>query len=158
MKYLLDSNIFIRSKNEMPFELWPTFWACIKSLIQNGDVVVSVKIKDEIKRGDDDMAKWLKDVTNAYYPLDSEIIAKYAEVQKWAKSQPQFTPAALQEFAEVADAYLVATAAAKDMTVVTYETSQPQSKRRVKIPDACIAMNVAFCDLNSVLRNLGVTI
>ncbi|WP_288152853.1 DUF4411 family protein [uncultured Prevotella sp.] len=44
------------------------------------------------------------------------------------------------------------------MTVVSYEHSDPQSKRRVLIPDACNAMGVACCDLNTVLRSLGITI
>lgn len=26
MAYIFDTNIFIRSKNEMPMEIWPTFW------------------------------------------------------------------------------------------------------------------------------------
>lgn len=26
MAYIFDTNIFIRSKNEMPMEVWPTFW------------------------------------------------------------------------------------------------------------------------------------
>ena len=57
-----------------------------------------------------------------------------------------------------ADAYLVATAAAKGLVLVTNETSDPKCTRRVKIPDACIAFGVRFCDLNTVLRELGVMI
>lgn len=26
MAYIFDTNIFIRSKHEMPMDLWPTFW------------------------------------------------------------------------------------------------------------------------------------
>lgn len=73
----------------------------------------------------------------------------------------QFTdqrPEAVSEFATVADAYLVATAAAKGYTLVTNETVDPQCRRRVKIPDACNALGVRFCDLNTVLRELNITI
>ena len=27
MAYIFDTNILIRSKNEMPIELWPSFWS-----------------------------------------------------------------------------------------------------------------------------------
>ena len=61
--------------------------------------------------------------------------------------------------AVVADAYLVATAAAaKNMTLVTYEKSNPNSKARVFIPDACEAVGANYCDLNAVLRGMGVVI
>ena len=69
-----------------------------------------------------------------------------------------FTPLAIAEFAQVADAYLVATAAAKGYVLVTNETSDPLCRRRVKIPDACNALGVRYCDLNQVLRELGITI
>ena len=66
--------------------------------------------------------------------------------------------AAKQEFAIVADAYLVATAAAKGMKIVSFETSDPLCKKRVKIPDACLAVGVEYCSLNDLLHELGVII
>ena len=89
---------------------------------------------------------------------DNEVIAKYAEVLNWANGNSTFTPLAVAEFAQVADAYLVATAAAKGYVLVTNETSDPLCRRRVKIPDACNALGVRYCDLNQVLRELGITI
>ena len=79
---------------------------------------------------------------------------KYAEVLNWAQSCPHFRPEAIAEFAQVADAFLVATAAAKGYTLVTNETSDPLCRRRVKIPDACNALGVRCRDLNDVLREL----
>lgn len=89
---------------------------------------------------------------------DNEVMAKYAEVLNWANGNSIFTPLAIAEFAQVADAYLVATAAAKGYVLVTNETSDPLCRRRVKIPDACNALGVRYCDLNQVLRELGITI
>ena len=89
--------------------------------------------------------------------MDEEIVNKYQETQRWAASR-DFTLAAKSEFAQVADAYLVATAAAKQMVVVTYETPDSKARKRVKIPDACVALGVQYCDLNAVFRNLNVII
>ena len=58
----------------------------------------------------------------------------------------------------MADAYLVATAAAKSYTLVTYEKSAPLCKRRVLIPDACTAAGVTYCTPLEMLRSLGVHI
>lgn len=159
MAYLFDSNIFIRSKNDMPLDLWPTFWQRMTEMINGGQVFISVKVKEEIEHGNDELVTWLRDSApkSCFISLDTEIMTKFQELQNWAFSQP-FTEAARNTFAQVADSYLVATAAAKGMTVVSYEHSNPQSKRRVLIPDACNAMGVACCDLNAVLRSLGITI
>ena len=160
MGYLFDTNIFIRSKNEMPSDIWPTFWLRIAELIQDGKIFSSVKVKDEIDHGNDELTTWMSSnaTSDFYYPLDSEILSKYSETQNWALNSPVFTDNARHEYAEVADAYLVATAAAKSLTLVTYEISDPNCKRKVKIPEACDALGVRYCDLNTALRELGVTI
>jgi hypothetical protein len=82
----------------------------------------------------------------------------YSRLMTWANGSAVFTVAAKQEFATVADAYLVATAAAKGMKVVSFETSDPLCKKRVKIPDACMAVGVEFCTLNDLFHELGVII
>ena len=47
-----------------------------------------------------------------------------------------------KDYADVADSYLVATAAAKDMVLVTFEKSNANRRNRVMIPDACDAIGV----------------
>ena len=69
-----------------------------------------------------------------------------------------FTETAKNGFATKADAYIIATACAKEMTLVTFEKSNPQRKSRVMIPDACLAVGAECCSLNEMLRELGVTI
>lgn len=160
MKYLFDTNVFIRSKNELPEDIWPTFWMRIAELIRDGKIYTSEKVKEEIERGDDELTQWMKSNASSefYCSVDSDILNEYSRVQNWAQKCNQFTPTALDDFARVADAYLVATAAAKGWTLVTYETSAPECRRRVKIPDACNAMGVGFCDLNTAFRDLGVRV
>lgn len=160
MAYIFDTNIFIRSKNEMPMEVWPTFWRRMAEMINSGQVYSSIKVKAEIDKGNDELTTWIHDnASDSFYcAIDDEVLARYADTQNWAQTNPVFTENARQEFATVADAYLVATAAAKGLTLVTYETSDPYCKRRVKIPDVCNAIGVRFCDLNIALREMGITI
>lgn len=160
MAYILDTNILIRSKNEMPIELWPSFWSKLCQMMTDGHVLSNISVRDEINRGKDELTLWI--ANNAprgfFVENDNEVMAKYAEVLNWANGNSIFTPLAIAEFAQVADAYLVATAAAKGYVLVTNESSDPLCRRRVKIPDACNALGVRYCDLNQVLRELGITI
>ena len=90
---------------------------------------------------------------------DASVMAKMAETIAWAQNNPiGFSPSAISDYVNVADSYLVATAAAKDMVLVTYEKSNPQRRNRVMIPDACNAIGVRSCDLNTALRELGILI
>ena len=160
MDYLFDTNIFIASKNQLPPDVWPTFWHCIATLIKDGKIFSSTKVKEEIERGDDELTTWMRDNSSDsfYIPLDKDILVRYQETQNWANNNTIFKPVARQTYADVADAYLVATAAAKNMVLVTFEKSNPLCKNRVLIPDACQARGVRCCDLNIALRELGVKI
>lgn len=158
MSYLFDSNIFIRSKNELPMDIFQGFWQRLAELAREGQIFSSVKVKEEIDRGNDELKQWCDEQLPKGFFLPFEAHTEYARLMTWAKDNMVFTVPAKQEFATVADAYLVATAAAKGMKVVTFETSDPLCKKRVKIPDACIALGVEYCSLNDVLHALNVII
>jgi hypothetical protein len=77
----------------------------------------------------------------------------------WANARSShYHPTALAEFldADEADAWLVAYALVDKVnrTIVTHEKSQPDIKRRVKIPEACLPFNIAFVDTIEMLRQL----
>ena len=161
MAYLFDTNIFVESKKNMPMDVWPTFWTKMVELINSGQVFSIDKVKEEIEHGGDELTDWIRDHAprGFFLPMDNATLLKYSEIQNWSQSsQIGFTQAALSGFAQVADAYLVSTAAAKKMTLVTFEKSNPFSKKRVKIPDACDAVGVKCCDLNTALREMGICI
>ena len=129
-------------------------------MINSGNVFSNIQVKGEIDKGGDELTVWMKDNVPAGFYIENEldVMVKYGDVMNWAQSNAVYRPEAVSEFATVADAYLVATAAAKGYTLVTNETADPQCRRRVKIPDACNALGVRFCDLNTVLRELNITI
>ena len=157
MSYLLDTSIFIRCKNEMPMDIFQGFWKRLADLAQNGQIYSSVKVKEEIDKGNDELKQWCADKLPKGFFLPFDAFDDYSKLMTWANSNV-FTLAAKQEFATVADAYLVATAAAKGMKVVSFETSDPLCKKRVKIPDACMAVSVEYCSLNELLHELEVVI
>ena len=48
MAYIFDTNVFIRSKNDMPMDLWPTFWNKLTEMVNSGVIFSSSMVKDEI--------------------------------------------------------------------------------------------------------------
>lgn len=141
-------------------DIYVSFWKAVSELA-NKRVFYSIdKVKEEIEKGKDELIPWIKaNLPKGFFiNMDSAALAKYADVINWANSRGGFKPDALATFADVADAYLIAVAAAHNMTLVTNEKSNPANKKRVMIPDACIAIGVPYCDLNSALRNLNVKI
>lgn len=71
-----------------------------------------------------------------------------------------YTPSALDEFlhADEADAWLVAYALADvdHRIIVTHEISQPESKKKIKIPDACAPFGVRHVNTIELFRQLQV--
>ena len=78
MAYIFDTNIFIRSKNEMPMEVWPTFWRRMAEMIKSGQVYSSVEVKAKIDKGKDELTTWIHDNASDlfYYAIDDEVLAK----------------------------------------------------------------------------------
>ena len=160
MEYLLDTNIFIQSKNTMPFDLWPTFWQKFEALLSTGHLHSIWKVKEEIERGNDDLCEWIKvHLPRSFFiVMDEDIMREYVNLSKAIRIGTLYNEQALYDFYQKADSYLIATAAAKGMTVVTFEGSRPDSKKRVLIPDACNKIGVPYCNLNSIFKELGAPI
>lgn len=158
--YLIDANILITPKNSMPMDLYPTFWQRLSEALNTGKVFSCRKVKEEISNGNDELVSWCKEVlpSDFFIEEDEQIMAEYSWLMVWSQGSPIYFEPAKQEFAQVADAYLIATAAAKKMKIVTFETSEPNRRNKVKIPDACMAIGVEFCTLNDMLRDLQIVI
>ena len=51
MSFLLDTNIFITAKNELPMDVYPSFWRALAQLATQGVFKSIKKVEDEIRRG-----------------------------------------------------------------------------------------------------------
>ena len=72
----------------------------------------------------------------------------------WVNSKENFTKAAKEEFASVADGWLAATAKALGYILVTQEVHNDKAKKRVPLPNVCKAFDVNCIDLFAMLRQL----
>jgi hypothetical protein len=71
-------------------------------------------------------------------------------VATWAGGG-NYDPAAVSLFLQIADYYLVAHAHANQLVVVTHEVAGG-SRKRIKLPDACIALGVKVMTPYEMLR------
>ena len=157
--YLVDANVLIDAKNRYyAFDIAPGFWKWLEGAHADGHVCSIEAVRDELVAGDDELAEWAKANTAFFRPVDQATTAHFPALTTWASSQ-SFTPAALAGFTgSAADYLLVAYARAHDHVVVTHERSDPNSRRRVMIPDACTAIGVTSLGPFEMMRRTGATL
>lgn len=165
-KFLLDSNIFVTpSRSYYPFDFAQGFWRHMRTAIHSSNVFILNVIYNEIMKGKDDLAEWLKDtVANNTACLlkvqDEEIINEYAKVQNYIATCNLYKQQAISEWAkrDIADPWLIAAAIAKNCAIITFETHQnpqPQQKaKRIKIPDVADYFGASYHDLYYFMRKM----
>jgi len=152
MAYLLDANVFIAAKNlHYGLDFCPAFWDWLVEKNALGDVFSVDKVGDELHAIEDELSVWASDRGTMFFlPPDATIFPSLAAVSSWA-TNAQYEQAAVSTFLQVADYYLIAQAHAARHTVVTHEVPSA-SKRRIKIPDACIGLGIKFVTPFEMLR------
>ena len=160
--FVVDTNFFIQAHRvNYPIDVAVSFWNKVKQLAQDGIIISIDKVKGEIFNNDDELKKWCQEnLPETFFKDSSEVLAEYGEVVTWAYSmRSHYTESALSEFldADEADAFLVAFALAdkSQRIIVTQEKSQPEIKRKIKIPEACSPFSIEYVDTIEMLRRLG---
>lgn len=152
MAYLLDANVFIQAKNlHYGLDFCPAFWEWLVASNASGTVFSIEKVGDEIEAGGDELARWAGERSSELFlKPDEAILPALRTVSTWAMGQ-RYEPAAVSIFLQIADYYLVAMALARGDTVVTHEIVSTSTKK-IKIPDACIALNIKVVNPYEMLR------
>ena len=109
------------------------------------------KVGDELKVLNDDLTHWAKARgTDFFLPPNDSVMPALTSVSGWASSQ-NYEAVAVSTFLQVADYWLVAHALAIGAMVVTHEVPAI-TIRKIKIPNACIALNVQCLNPYEMLR------
>ena len=160
--YLLDSDVFMAAKNlYYSFDICPGFWKSIVHHHREGDVFSIDRIRQEIFAGDDteELVKWVKnEIPKEFFhsTKTDRVVTAYREIMTWVQQRPQYFLQAKEEFARVADGWLVAFASVEAATVITNEESAPDSRRSIKLPDVCNRFEVRCENTFSMLRALNI--
>lgn len=159
MAYLLDADVLIRAKREhYRFATFPCFWDFVLARVMEGTIRSVQAVKRDLEEKEDDLTAWIASACPDYMFVgpDDGTISALATVSKWAMAPERpYRLAAREEFLSVSDSLLVAHALAHGHTVVTHEKPSPESKKKIKIPDVCNALDVAWLDCYAMLEAIG---
>lgn len=162
--FIIDSNFFIEAhRKSYPLDVAFSFWSKVKQLADEGKIISIDKVKNELYDKNDALEEWCKvNLPEEFFKDSSEVMTSYGLISEWANSKSDhYSPSALSEFlnSNEADAFLVAYALhdSGNRILVTHEVSQPEIKRKVKIPEVCNALNVTFLNVMDMFRYLQET-
>ena len=152
MAYLLDANVFIAAKNlHYGLDFCPAFWDWLIEQNDAGKVFSVEKVGDEVLAVEDELSQWAESRGDQFFLRpDESVFPSLAAVATWASGK-SYEPSAISTFLQVADYYLVAQAHAGRYTVVTHERPAA-SARKIKIPDACIGLDIKCVTPFEMLR------
>lgn len=153
MAYLIDTDIFIAAKNlHYGMDFCPGFWDWLVHANRAGKLISIGAVRDDLAAIEDDLAEWAKARDPAFFiaPVERDLAA-LGRVAEWANVHPTYTLAAKQTFLGCSDLYVVSQALAGGHTVITHERAE-NSVHRVKIPSACVALNVRCMTCWQMLR------
>ena len=153
MAYLLDANVFMQAKNlHYGLDFCPAFWDWLIANNVAQRVFSIEKVGDEIEAGNDELAEWaIHRGAGFFLKPDTAMLPALRSVSTWATGQ-RYEPSAVSTFLQVADYYLVAHALAHGHILVTHEIASTSTKK-IKIPDACIGLNIKCMTPFEMLRH-----
>lgn len=153
MTYLLDANVFMAAKNlHYGLDFCPAFWDWLVQSNAQQKVFSIEKVGDEIAAGDDALTEWAEGPgKRLFLKPDAEVLTGLAQVSQWV-TQNGYTPAAVNNFLQVADYWLLSHALAHGFVVITHE-KPANTPNKVKIPNACVALHIKVMTPFEMLRH-----
>ena len=159
-KFLLDANIFIEAhKRYYGFDLCPGFWTSMIQQHQANRIFSIDRVNQEIVKNKDKLDQWTRQkAPSSLFKTtdDNAIIELFREMVEWVESESQYRREAKDEFARVADGWLVACAKAEGLIIVTHEVYNPEIQKKIPIPNVCRQFGVEYVNTFDMLRELGV--
>lgn len=160
-KYILDANIFIEAaRRYYAFDFGTKFWDFLVKRANNGIICSIDKVLREIQKGDKDdpLRRWAEsEFYNYFLPTNNDEVLQYYRNVINLPNINQYSDSAINDFLreDNADAWVVAYAKYKQLTVVTHEAYDSNIKKRVPIPNVCKEIGIKYIDTFEILRKLN---
>jgi hypothetical protein len=158
MAYLLDANVLISAKRlHYGLDFCPAFWNWIVLMHKAAKVFSIERVADEIAAGGDDLSSWAAAMDSSFFQAPTEqTLPALGQINQWVRQYThpdgqRYTPAALNQFAQIADFYIIAQALAGGHTVVTHEVPR-NTPGKVQIPNVCLGLHVKYVTPFAMLR------
>lgn len=148
MNYCIDTSALIDAwVRWYPKEMFPSLWEKVDVLIEDGRLISSEEVLQELERKEGDtLHEWAKERQDLFLPLDDEIQTCGSQVMA---THPRLVDARAGK--SFADPWVIATARTNDCIVVTGE-GPGRSPDRPKIPDVCRDMRIPCIGFVELIR------
>ncbi|MBF0309071.1 MAG: DUF4411 family protein [Magnetococcales bacterium] len=154
MKYCLDSNIFIEAWNKhYAPHFAPEYWEILDQLAQEGVIFAPEEVKRELVRVEDALNQWVEARPHLFHKIDDAVQECVIEIFQTEKNQRLIQEGTSRS---AADPWVVAHAMAENAVVVTKETYEDKSPKKVRIPNVCESMGVEWIDEFEFLKRVGI--
>lgn len=129
--YCFDTSAMIRMWGEAyPVGHFPTLWHHLGELVTDGRLVAPIEVREELKRIDDGLSKWLQANKAMFVPIDEAVQIRQKAILAKHK---RLVDTRKEHFA--ADPWVIALSLERGATLVTEERSGSSAKPN--IPDVC---------------------
>lgn len=160
--YLVDTNFLGTLASVYPDTVFPTLWKKLEVALTSDEVFFHEEVDKELAVwGAPEYGWYQKNVRQEQiiFPDQKEIDC-YQEVVEWVVlgRKLKYHEAAVTEFLDEADSWLVASAYRYGATIVTNEASAPNSLKKIKIPDVAVQFKVPCISALEFLQRLNIKI
>ena len=156
-KFCLDANVFIQAwQKYYSIKICPSYWDILNELGANKVIFMPEMVYDEIVRTDDDLSKWLKTSKIPIKKIDEQVTKCLKDIYS-ADPKHQYLVDNTKA-RSLADPWVIAHALRENATVVTKEEKITAiNTTKIKIPNVCENMNVAWINDFQLIAALGIT-
>lgn len=151
-KYVFDSNIFIGLERRQPRDVYPSVWKKIDELMEDGTIISSAEVFDELSLGDDTLSTWAKSRKESFLPSE---ISLQERVRKILAEDRGLVEGGKKR--NNADPFVIALAQEKYCVVVTEEARSNNPSTAPKIPDICEKYGVQHINFVGFMREMKLT-
>ncbi|MCH9036090.1 MAG: DUF4411 family protein [Chloroflexi bacterium] len=152
----LDSDSLIRSSNEAyRFAMVPGFWEFLEQKADEGVIASSERVLRELlDHGEDELKEWAQRQNTLFQTTDRAVQEMTRQIADSVNNNTRFARQHITRFLSGADPWLIAHAKVLGGRVVTFEKSEPNS-RKPKIPDVGREFGVSCIKLWDLLTELN---
>jgi predicted nucleic acid-binding protein len=156
-KYCLDANVLIEAwqKYYSP-NICPSYWDVLNALGEQNKIFLPEQVYDEIVRTEDELSTWLQRSNIPVRRINEDVTRCLQEMyaaHPYHKYLVDNTKAR-----SLADPWVIAHAMSENAIVVTKEEMvTAQNSKRIKIPNVCYNMKVAWMNDFQLVNELGIS-
>jgi hypothetical protein len=148
--FSLDTSALVDAwRRDYRQSVFPSLWDRIADLIDGGQLVASMTVRDEIQVQEDELAAWVKGRADLFVEDDGETQARVrAILDNWPH------PTDFTRFLKGADPFVIGLAQCRNFAVVASEKASGKPLHP-RIPDACRHYGVRCIRAMDMFEELG---